>query len=241
MHQILNPDAIYILGDIHGLIIEILNFINKYRIKNSLIIQVGDFGVGFRDYLSVKSDLEALENLSKQLSYDNNYLIIIRGNHDNPKFWIDGQEPQFERVWLISDYEVVQINSEIFLFAGGAISIDRGARQLGKSWWEGEDFQLDLNKIENLPEIDVVITHTAPDIAEPPQMVLLPGCHLTQGFRDIVDESNDERARLTTLYQALKKRPRKWYYGHFHHHYISKAFETDFRCLGECEFLEHMA
>ncbi len=38
---------IYLLGDIHGKWDIINNWIDKFEIKDSYIIQVGDFGIGF--------------------------------------------------------------------------------------------------------------------------------------------------------------------------------------------------
>jgi len=93
-----NFSNIIIWGDIHGDINYIKNFIHKFNLNNSLFIQVGDFGIGFKWQNSEK----ILKSYQSIFENTGNYLWAVRGNHDNP-YYFKGNH-KFDNVWLIPDY-----------------------------------------------------------------------------------------------------------------------------------------
>lgn len=70
------------IGDTHG-IRPVFEVIDKNKIENSNLIHVGDFGLGFEE---ITKDVNNLKILDEMLIETNNYLYVIRGNHDNPIF-----------------------------------------------------------------------------------------------------------------------------------------------------------
>ena len=80
------PDAkgIVVSGDIHG---EFSQLVYKccvqYRMTDTLIIVAGDCGFGFEQ----PGYYENVYNRNRErLSKSNNWIVFVRGNHDNPVF-----------------------------------------------------------------------------------------------------------------------------------------------------------
>ena len=219
---------VHILGDIHGNFTK-LNF-KAMSLKDDTIIQVGDFGVGFRSRKHMDEMMEAL-NLS--LSVGNNKLLVIRGNHDDPSYFVGNYN--FSNIEFLPDYTVRRIENKNYLFVGGAISIDRISRKEGVSYWKDERFILDLDKINAIQEnIDVVITHSSPTFCQP------------VGFNDLVwhyihldpplyHELLQERDDLEKMYDTLRLKGHMleyWLYGHFHFTKEEKINDTNFVVIG---------
>jgi hypothetical protein len=88
----------------------------------------------------------------------------------------------------------------------------------GESWWPNEKFNLDLKLLDKLRDINIVVTHTAPDYCYPDSNGLGP---FVNGFIQNGDDTlkmdlMDERRHLT--FQAIKENNdiTHHYYGHFH-------------------------
>lgn len=127
------------IGDIHGEEVEYRKIIS--RCDSS--IQVGDFGIGFRNFNAI----------------DPNHRFI-RGNHDNPSLC------QSHPNW-IPDGNVEVIEEKTFMFVGGAKSIDKDYRTPGLDWWPEEE--LSTQALEVMIDLfcsvkpDVMVTHDFPD------------------------------------------------------------------------------
>lgn len=72
----------YFLGDVHNQFEELSNLITESDIHNDTIFQVGDFGIGILD--NWKKNNQLLE-LNEALIQKDVRMVVIRGNHDNPK------------------------------------------------------------------------------------------------------------------------------------------------------------
>lgn len=228
-----------LMGDIHG------NFplINQYRFaKGTNILQVGDFGLGFyeRDEKTMSYWNESWSTPKK--SY---HIYVIRGNHDDPK-WFDGSNNgRWSNIHLVPDYTVLQIEGKNILCIGGARSADRSARVKREDsrwpqnpWFEGEGLSYDEDKLLRIlgeySRIDVVVTHCSPNIAFP----------FTEGptvadfaLRDkyLLLEMRLERELLTRMYDimlSIGKEPSYWVYGHYHINHTEFIEGTKFICLG---------
>jgi len=234
----------YFIGDTHG-IRPIFNIIDKHKLENQNLIQVGDLGLGFQD---ITRDVSNLLTLDQELGETGNTLYAVRGNHDNPIFfkkelglWL----PKFQNIHLVDDYTVKYIEGKIILFIGGAISIDRVIRRAEHppTWWAGEEFELDSFKIanieRNLQSLDIVVTHTAPHFAYPRGSADIVDhyCEIDPNLRD---DLTRERKNVTTLAEVIIKRfkPSQWIYGHFHSSKQEKAMNVDFKLLNINELYE---
>lgn len=227
-------DKIVLCGDIHGEFGEI-----RWHLKNisdAYIIQVGDFGVGFYKENYYKTELTYL---NEKLENANCHLYAIRGNHDDPAWFKETNNPfELKNITLLQDYAELDLLGKSILLVGGAVSIDRRFRQPGKTYWQDEEFV--LKQEHEFPykdrQYDVVVTHTRPG-----------ACGTFKGFNNIKewcdqdpDLKNDlieESQLLDYLYEHTK--PKHWYYGHFHSSNLITHEGTTFRCLDINELYEH--
>lgn len=147
------------MGDIHGNFDNLLRNIIHYDLHDEILIQIGDFGIGF-DPIMV--ELIKLVNIDLELEKRNCKLYIIRGNHDNPSFWEKNRITDLKYITFIEDYSILDIEGKNVLFIGGGISIDRKKRKLGVSYWYHENIKPNLEFMKSLKEnsIDILITHT---------------------------------------------------------------------------------
>jgi hypothetical protein len=227
--------SIYCIGDTHGLQIAydtLRNFIIKYNIANSLFIQVGDFGIGFNPI----ADEDHLESINDILKRDNNELYVIRGNHDNPKYF-NGEYIR-DTIKLLKDYTILDDNT---LLIGGAISIDRLNRVEGVSYWKDEKLIYN-DMVQTFTGIEYVITHTCPSFlqsskaANDLQFFKMMCNNIPSLYNKLINECQEERTIMTTIYDelSLNNKLKKWYYGHFHNEECVFINDTEFQCLNDC-------
>lgn len=247
-------ERILYLGDIHGNFNIIHQYVKLYNITNAHIIQVGDFGVGFK---TVEKEKRMLEMFHDILLKNNVHVWAIRGNHDyKPHF--DSDPFGFSNIHLIPDYTVLELCGKRILCIGGAVSVDRKFRLTKKqrmgiyenqtlgveSWWPDELFVLDRDKLGEMKDIDIVVTHTAPDYCFPDNKF---------GFGPLVDsivkETGDtelktdllvERNQVTDAFTILRMNNNitHHYYGHFHKSDTLEMFGIKHRLLNVNELWE---
>lgn len=136
--KILERNNMRFIGDIHADYASYLRMIDGCEES----IQVGDFGIGFRE--------------NPISYYDVSKHKFIRGNHD----WPLGcqHEPNF-----IPDGSVI----DNMMFVGGAYSIDKEFRTEGRDWWADEE--LSVNELYNiydkylLEKPEIMICHEFPE------------------------------------------------------------------------------
>lgn len=218
------------IGDLHGEYINLLYRITKLEITNTTFIQVGDFGLGFHD---LNYDLQTLTGLDKFLMKSNNKLYIVRGNHDNPFFWNHRQELYLKNIFFAQDYDVLTIEDQKVLFIGGGISIDRINRTPGKDYWKEEEFILNeelLNKA-CATEIDIVVTHIAPDNVWPYLFTPVVNHYISREPR-LATALKLERRNMRIVYEkVIQAGCKRWYYGHYHQSMVEEKEGVKFRCL----------
>ena len=95
-----NAKGIVDSGDIHG---DYEALVYKccyhYRLTETLIVVAGDCGFGFNRpgyYENIYT------KLSSRLAKANNWIVFVRGNHDNPAYF-DGQQVNHERWKAVPD------------------------------------------------------------------------------------------------------------------------------------------
>jgi UDP-2,3-diacylglucosamine pyrophosphatase LpxH len=225
---------VQILGDIHG------NFQKLYMkamaAKDTTIIQVGDFGVGFR---SREKMTEEMTEINKRLAKNNNTLLVIRGNHDDPAYF-DGNY-NFSNIEFLPDYTVKNIEGKNYLFVGGAVSIDRCQRTAGVDYWLDERFVLDIDKLNSIEgNIDVVIAHSSPSFCPPVHFNELVWYFIAQD-PSLHNVLLQERKDFETMYETLKAKGHTieyWFNGHFHFTQEELINDTNFIVLGIDKFYE---
>lgn len=225
----LEYEQLCVVGDIHGEFRELVWLIhNKYHIKGTAFIVVGDFGLGFHK----KGYYETVvwNRIKKDLENDGNCILGLRGNHDNPDFYDPTSENfiDFPRFKALQDYERLEWKDREILTIGGAVSRDVVEREEGKDWWEGEDIQRDWSKIKE--KEDIILSHDAPICFGP-----VPVKHEkipTDVFQKMLDSRN-------FLYQVLKQtNPRRWFFGHYHESTSGDWGDTLWRGLSINEIIE---
>lgn len=226
------------VGDIH------LKFKTLYQklldndIRDCNIISLGDNGImadtiiGITDWYKVHH--EFLDIVNENMIELNNKLYLMRGNHDNPNWYIS--EWIKSNIYMVSDWETINIDNKNHLFIGGGVSIDRRYRALNYSYFNGEEVTISrkLNKIRN---IDVVCTHTAPRVALPVlnHNILANWAAIDDKLYEDIDK---ESKTMKKIYDVLSTNNtiKEWYYGHFHIDYNIKYNEINFIGLDELSF-----
>lgn len=195
--------------------------------------------------------------LSGQLTKQNNWLVFIRGNHDNPAYF-DGQVVNHERWKAVPDYSVIKACGHTILCVGGAISVDRIWRKtemygmtvvveddqrLEQSlYWPDEKPVYDQARLEAISEactVDTVITHTAPSFCEKQTKAgIQDWLAKDEGLRDDLKE---ERRTMDRVFSFLKENSHpvdQWYYGHFHESWHSEVDGVKYNMLNCLEVKE---
>jgi predicted phosphodiesterase len=241
------------LGDIHGNFNLIGQYIDRFGIKDTHIIQVGDFGVGFKSLIKEKRELELYH---PKLVKNNVIVHAIRGNHDFPRYF-ENDPFEFSNIRLIKDYTVLNLEGNNILCIGGAISVDRRLRMTkhqkegnfdirtgSEGWWPDETFNLDLDRLNKFRDIDIMVTHTAPDYCFPDNCTglgpFVNGLIKQTGDEELRLDLLDERRHLTLAFQAVKEHNdiKHHYYGHFHRNETTNIYGTKHRLLGVGELFE---
>ena len=227
-------------GDWHGKFEAVKAIINKMDLCDDDIIQVGDFGVGFNF-----NDLEILAILNNYLLERNLRVYAFRGNHDDIRYFLGKYFNWFSNLHLVPDYTVLELQGHRTLCIGGALSIDRlrMKREMAKEeaagslpiYFESERFNLDVKRLEEMRDIDILATHTAPSYCLP----------FDKGLTDPLDiwlpeELVTERQQLDSVMDVLLQNNsiEKHFYGHFHKSYLTEDRNVVHCCLGINEFKE---
>lgn len=241
------------LGDIHGNFGLIHQYIDNFDIKDTHIIQVGDFGVGFN---TLEKEKRMLEMYHHKLVKNNVFVWAIRGNHDF-KPYFDNDPFELTNIKLVPDYTVLNLSGKNILCIGGAVSVDRKIRYTknqangdfekltgAESWWPDEVFILDKEKLKNFRDINIVVTHTAPHYCPPDNTFgfgpFVEGIISDTGDTDLKTDLLFERNQLTEAFHILSMNNNidTAYYGHFHKSDQINMYRVNHRLLGIGELWE---
>jgi len=249
-------EAIYAVGDIHGCFSSLVSMIKTYNINHSGIIVCGDCGLGFYSKEATKVALEKLNRLCRDRQ---TYIIMFRGNHDDPAFF-NNKIVTTKYILPVPDYTIL---NDTILMVGGATSIDRKWRMSEKQrmmdaylkWHKGateEDAATHTNNIYWADEAPVfnqdafneinkqgivikhVCTHTSPSFCEPQSKdgIEAWGKNDETLFADI----DYERHVMDLIWDELKvvqNQPlESWTYGHYHKHCTDVRDDVKFTMLG---------
>jgi predicted phosphodiesterase len=228
---------ILVFGDNHDHWDVFPNVIRDYELNNCAVILAGDFGIGFEPF---KDEIRKTFHLSKRMAHTDSVLFVVRGNHDNPQYFTG--EFDTDNIKMVPDYTVLNINNLNILCVGGAFSVDRTRRKsytifhetksgvIAKNdYWPNEVFVYDHDKVMSMKNINMVVTHTAPQLCPPYTKGNLDFWAISD--RNIVQDCRIERAQVSQMYDNLTHNGNEithWFYGHFHSHYKTPYLGTDF-------------
>lgn len=198
----------FILGDNHGDYDTLFEILDSRNIRDAIVIHVGDGHEGFAECGN-----EILKSLNQEFASRNIEYLSIRGNHCNPTYF-EGQH-LYSHLKLLPDYSCKTINGENWLFAGGAVSVNRIDKIGTGQWWSHEDFRLDEAKAG---PADVLVTHSGPSWIGPgcssPLIKAFVRAEEEFGTSSLIVDLKEERRRHDELFRLV--RPKTWYLGHFH-------------------------
>ena len=220
-------------------------------IRTALVIVAGDCGFGFEKagYYD-----QVFRRIKKRLTQNNCWVIMMRGNHDDPAFFEQNKSGhtlvEHKRWRTVPDYTVVQVCGHNVLCVGGAISVDRQIRLRemtrlpGKQcYWTNEAVRYDAEALEAIAEaglkVDIVVTHTAPSFCEYRSKQGL----FTWAQYDpaLMDDCDAERMTMDAILGHLKHNGHpveRWYYGHFHNSWHAEIDGIWYKMLDIMEMLE---
>jgi len=186
---------IIVTGDVHGRFGYLNSLINRHKNKLDLVICCGDFGYwpNFSDeHKKIKSPV--------------------------PVLWCDGNHEDHWAIKKLVEEDNLEIAPNTFymprgstyklkdgrtiLFMGGADSIDKGQRILGRDWFPEEI--ISQKDMMNLPDtkVDIFVTHTCPSELYP---------IMARYYSKDREPSNYALSALWKIYQ-----PSLWFFGHWH-------------------------
>lgn len=198
------------IGDVHGKFDRY-----KHIIRDHInTIQVGDMGVGF---FNPATD-DPLPNPPYRKMLEGGHRFI-RGNHDNPTVCKSHSR------WIQDGH----IESGV-MFIGGATSIDKEYRVIGRTWWPDEE--LTYAELSALVDVyksarpRVMVTHECPG--------WVAG---EMGYRlfKLQDQSATRHA-FNVMSEAHQ--PEIWIFGHWHVSFDKILNGTRYVCLNELEAKE---
>ena len=217
---------IYVIADIHGHFEKLMSDIET--IKNCLLIIAGDIGLGFQSQVETA---KTLSKLNKKCITQNINILLLRGNHDNPKFFNNkDNQYSFSNIKTIPDYSIISVDKINILCIGGAISEDRVYRlnfmknhdDDYECYWKNEKLKYDkniLNEIQNSKiNIDYVVTHCGPKCACIKEFDTYK--NWVDDDKSLEEEILKERSDLNEIFEFLLENGHKikgWLFGHYHY------------------------
>lgn len=244
---------ILLAGDVHGILHSYAFDMVAERLSQWIggsadplnVVLLGDVGLGFPNDPDGRESLDTLSRFGEDFGVE---WWLIRGNHDNPSIWRNGDD--HIHVHLL-DQGYCVLNDKLAYILPGGLSVDKSMRTEGMDWWADEGVTLDClhgigtvegadrtwqqNVASDVVEPDIILSHVGP---KPPSLrPIWQTC-----WSSVAVEANQEQEVLATVGRTLWAG--KWYYAHFHTENISRHlmlmgrpddFESCGYSLKECE------
>lgn len=239
MKKVYEKVSLGFIGDIHGDFQKLQKLIKPF--ENTVFIVVGDCGFGFSNTKEDKIRKMLKSNFNEFLEKRNLYLLFIRGNHDDPRYfdeiYTENDNVLFnERFRLLPDYTLVSVNNVNILCVGGAVSVDRRFRKVNSSYWYHEEM-IDL-ELYNY-KVDILCTHTIDKQLIQHYLPIMPDWVKISFDVDkkLSLDSNRENSICKGL--LLYYNPQMWIHGHYHVSGRSQYNNTEIISLNCNELYEY--
>lgn len=212
----------YLMGDIHTQSFAVEEFARAH--PGASLIVLGDCGLG--------GEYCRRQELARCADVCQTPVYCLRGNHDDPSFFQEGVDSGSSFLRFLPDYTELVINGKRGLAMGGAVSVDRAARDAAAGSWADEFMVFDESRLNALSgEIDILLSHTGPSCPLGMDYEFLQ----TIGDASLRQMLWEEARNCLQLQERL--RPRRWYYGHFHRTDSWDLNGTECRILDKREVL----
>lgn len=148
-------------------------------------------------------------------------------------FWCDGNHEDFQELGLRTTDELWPRvhymprgslldlpDGRRVMFFGGAASVDKETRTLGIDWFPEEVISdADVRCMDYEGDVDIVISHTCPR-------------EFDIGMVDKEEAYHRDCSRMALSWVLHHYRPKRWYFGHWHHHQNGENNGCKWTCLG---------
>ena len=201
--------TIYVAGDWHGNISWASSCLREAKENQiDLILQVGDFGY----WEHTNEGVYYLDKLSENAVLRGVQIVWLDGNHENHTLlrekYADAEKSDEgfwkirENIWYSPRGNVFEWYGKRIMTLGGAFSIDRKFRTLGKSFWAEEMITPEEEFFaKQAGKIDYLFTHDAPTTIPTP-------------LYKVDYDSLAQRQAVSRVADAT--RPSVWFHGHYH-------------------------
>ena len=134
---------------------------------------------------------------------------------------------------FVPDYTVIHEGGQNILCIGGAITIDRIARKIGRDYFPTEPLVHKPAVLKKIRNVNIVVTHTIPDFIPPFNQDSELIRNYAEYDKKLVAELVEERQVMTRIYNdiAAHNTVDRWFYGHFHHWDNTYYMATQFLCV----------
>lgn len=237
LNEFLSEKIVAVAGDWHANSAFALHMVDVVHSKGiKTILHAGDFGIWGGDFGNVY-----LRKLNNRLRKYDMMIFVTLGNHENydmvgrmtpvvsgsDKFKNVVSRPDIDRIVILPRGFVWEVNGHRFMSFGGASSIDRDSRTVGKDWWAGEQItDADVIAGREAGKVDVMITHDVPAGYE----LFKTQSVLPRHIQVYAQESRDQLKKVFDV-----ARPALAFHGHYHRYQVKDVI---FRVNGEYEFYE---
>lgn len=229
MHTIPDSHSLYLMGDYHQDLVGLIRNLEAMPKQASLVI-LGDYDA------HTAQDIVDLARIAERHQV---VMYLMRGNHDNPRYWQDRQlagvlETDFLK--LLNEIDLIIWRGTKIITVSGAVSVDRTCVRYddGHCWPELEKIPTDaIQQVRRLGQADVLLTHTG----------VIDGMTLKNDFINsyastdeaLIEDIKKERKQVQLL--QIASGCSKHFFGHFHQSWIGEQFEVNVRCLYICEMI----
>ncbi|QWT30037.1 metallophosphoesterase [Streptomyces phage TunaTartare] len=205
---------IMVLGDVHGQTQWLKNVIKKaHRMGVDRILQVGDFGIWTHE----AEGHRFLDAVNEELRRVGMKLYFVGGNHENWDHlnWWEKNNAKSSRGHTYVRSHILYTgrvhrwvwgekgSEKVFQAVGGAVSVDKRTRTVGKTLWLDEEIPervvYGLEKANR--QCDYLFTHDA------------PSCVPLSNLKPDLDSAR-HRGYMDRIGRAT--RPNLWFHGHYH-------------------------
>ena len=164
--------SILFAGDVHGNTSHLLWLFKQAKeSKANAIVVAGDFGY-WPHYESGQEFIADTAAFSEDHNIDLYWVDGNHENHDKLNELVEEHGNQHPirisgRVYYIPRGCIVNIDDRNIMGFGGAVSVDRGWRTAGETWWASEAITADEVDALKCPtssnaQVDILVTHEAP-------------------------------------------------------------------------------